>query len=363
MRSHLGGKKGRLILSEQRQMATQAINTAVEQGARQEQACKIAGITARTLQNWHIAGLEDRRRVIKKKPANKLTIEEITEILRICNSKEFRNQSPKQIVPALADRGHYIASESSFYRILREVGQLEHRGRASAPGLLVKPDPYIADGPNQVWSWDITYLASSVTGRFFYLYLFMDLFSRKIVGWEVYENESSELAAKILRKARFAEGVSENHKLVLHSDNGGPMKGATMLATMQKIGVIPSFSRPSVSNDNPFSEALFKTLKYVPVYPKNPFDAVDDARQWVAEFEQWYNNLHRHSGLKFVTPAQRHNGDDVHILKLRKSVYKQAKKKRPERWSGKIRDWNRESIVKLNPANEQVSDSELGKAA
>ena len=363
MRSHLGGRRGKLISSEKRQMAIQLIATAVKQGARQELACNIMGITPRSLQNWRNTGLEDQRQIVKKEPANKLSEQEREHVLAVCNSEEFKDQSPKQIVPALADKGLYIASESSFYRILQNVGQLEHRGRSSAPGTIVKPDPYVADGPNQVWSWDITYLASTVKGRFFYLYLFMDLFSRKIVGWEVHENESSELAAKILRKARLSEALPGRHELVLHSDNGGPMKGATMLATMQKIGIIPSFSRPSVSNDNPFSEALFKTLKYVPVYPAKPFDGVDDARQWVAKFCKWYNNSHRHSGLKFVTPIQRHTGEDVRILEQRELVYAQAKKMHPERWSGKTRNWKHEAIVKLNPANEQASSDELKKAA
>jgi putative transposase len=179
----------------------------------------------------------------------------------------------------------------------------------------------------------------------------------------VHENESSELASKILQKAKLSEALSWNHELVLHSDNGSPMKGATVLATMQKIGVVPSFSRPSVSNDNPFSEALFKTLKYVPVYPNKPFNDINNARQWVAKFCKWYNNSHPHSGLKFVTPIQRHNGVDVMILKQRKLVYEQAKKIHPERWSGKTRNWNHEAIVKLNPANEQAVNGELKKTA
>lgn len=344
-------------------MAIQSIETAVKQGAYQKDACEIVGITPRTLQNWHTTGLEDRRKTVEKEPANKLSKQEKEEVLSICNSKEFQDQSPKQIVPVLADRGCYVASESTFYRILRDVGQLEHRGRASKAGTIVKPDPFIADGPNQVWTWDITYLASTVKGSFFYLYLFMDLFSRKIVGWEVHGHESAELAAQILSKAKLSEGLSGDHKLVLHSDNGSPMKGATMLATMQKIGVVPSFSRPSVSNDNPFSESLFKTLKYVPIYPKNPFDTVDDARQWVSEFSTWYNNSHRHSGLKFVTPVQRHTGADIQVLESRKMVYEQAKNKHPERWAGKIRNWNHKPVVKLNPANEQADDVELQDVA
>jgi transposase InsO family protein len=226
-----------------------------------------------------------------------------------------------------------------------------------------RPRPYIATGSNQVWSWDITYLTSNIRGKFYYLYLFMDIYSRKIVGWEVYANESAEQAADVLRKARFAETLPLSYELVLHSDNGSPMKGATMLATMQKMGVVPSFSRPSVSNDNPFSESLFKTLKYVPAYPAKPFESLEAARRWVATFCTWYNHSHRHSGLKFVTPVQRHDGADIAILEQRKCVYEEAKKRHPERWSGKTRDWNHESRVKLNPGNEQTESIEMRLAA
>ena len=136
-----------------------------------------------------------------------------------------------------------------------------------------------------------------------------------------------------------------------------------MLATMQKMGVVPSFSRPSVSNDNPFSESLFKTLKYVPAYPAKPFESLEAARRWVATFCTWYNHSHRHSGLKFVTPVQRHDGADIAILEQRKCVYKEAKKLHPERWSGNIRNWNHESRVKLNPGNEQTESIEMRLAA
>ena len=349
--------------SQDRQMALELITEAMNQGARQCSACKIVGISSRTLQHWRVIGIEDRRQIVKKTPTNKLSEEERKQILSVCNSQEFCNQTPKQIVPALADRNIYLASESSFYRILRNAGQLHHRGRAASPVTTKKPDTYIADGPNQVWSWDITYLAGTLKGVFFYLYLFMDIYSRKIVGWEVYENESSEQAADVLRKTRLTEALPVNHKVVLHSDNGSPMKGATMLATMQKLGIVPSFSRPSVSNDNPYSESLFKTMKYVAAYPSKPFESLDEARQWVLRFVNWYNNCHRHNGIKYVTPTQRHNGQDVTILKQRKHVYEEAKKKHPERWSGETRNWTHEPIVKLNPSNEQSPEVVEKKAA
>jgi transposase InsO family protein len=220
-------------------MAIKLIAEAVDQGVRQHLACEVVSISCRTLQHWRVTGTEDRRQTIRKTPANKLSEQERKHILAVCNSEEFCNRTPKQIVPALADKAIYLASESSFYRILRDAGQLHHRGRSANPATIKKPAAYIADGANQVWSWDITYLASTLKGVFFYLYLFMDIYSRKIVGWEVYENESSEQAAEVLRKARLTEILPAGHEVVLHSDNGSPMKGATMLATMQKLGVVP----------------------------------------------------------------------------------------------------------------------------
>lgn len=343
-------------------MAMKSITEAMSKGARQEQACEVVGITSRTLQHWRLTGLSDRRQTVTKVPANKLSEQERKAIINVCNRPEFCSQTPKQIVPALADSGVYLASESSFYRILRDADQCHHRGRAARP-CTARPEAYIAEGPNQVWSWDITYLASQIKGVFFYLYLFMDIYSRKIVGWEVYENESSEQAADVLRKTRLTEALPINQEVVLHSDNGSPMKGATMLVTMQQLGVVPSFSRPSVSNDNPYSEALFKTLKYAPTYPSKPFLSLNEARQWVSTFVGWYNHSHRHSGLKYVTPEQRHNGEDRAILEQRKHLYENAKKQHPERWSGVTRNWDHETAVKLNPVNEQPQDTMMKEAA
>jgi transposase InsO family protein len=253
---------------------------------------------------------------------------------------------PSQIVPRLADEGRYLASESSFYRVLREEKQLAHRGKVKAP-THSRPPELVATAPNQLWSWDITYLGTTVKGLYFYLYLIMDLFSRKIVGWEVFAEESAEHAATVFRKAYMREGVA-GQLLRLHSDNGSPMKGATMLGALQRLGVVPSFSRPSVSNDNPYSEALFKTVKYHPSFPDKPFDTLQEARQWTVGFERWYNEEHRHSALKFITPGQRHRGEDHELLRHRRALYAAAKASRPERWSGDYRTWSRPEVVTLN---------------
>jgi transposase InsO family protein len=170
---------------------------------------------------------------------------------------------------------------------------LKHRGKAK-PKTSKRPKTHTAKGPNQVWTWDITYLPASIKGMFFYLYMIVDIYSRKIITWEIHEEQSDDLAALLIKKAYLSEGIN-GKDIVLHSDNGSPMKGATMLATLQNLGVVPSFSRPSVSNDNPYSESLFKTLKYKPGYPSKPFENLDSARTWVHEFVNWYNLKHKHS--------------------------------------------------------------------
>jgi len=195
--------------------------------------------------------------------------------------------------------------------------------------------------------WDIRYLKSVVRGEYFYLYLQVDTFSRKIVGWSVHERESEVYAAELFKRLCTEDGVNPL-SLRLHSDNGSPMKGSTMLATLQSLGVVPSFSRPSVSNDNSYSEALFKTLKYHHRYPERPFETLKSAHGWVGEFVRWYNNEHLHSGIGFVAPADRHAGRDEEVLRGRRTVYAAAKRRTPRRWSGEAREWKREDIVTLN---------------
>jgi len=319
-------------------------------GARLVESCKVLQLSPRTVQRWR---QDDTVKVDGRKagaqgrvPANKLAAAERDELLATANAPQFAHLPPSQIVPRLADEGRYLASESSFYRVLREEKQLAHRGKAKAP-THSRPPELVATAPNHLWSWDITYLGTTVKGLYFYLYLIMDLFSRKIVGWEVFAEESAEHAASVFHKAYLREGVAGN-LLRLHSDNGSPMKGATMLGTLQRLGVVPSFSRPSVSNDNPYSEALFKTVKYHPSFPDKPFDTLQEARQWTAGFERWYNEAHRHSALKFITPGQRHRGEDHELLRQRTALYAAAKASRPERWSGAYRNWSRLEVVTLN---------------
>jgi transposase InsO family protein len=354
-----------MISAPDRQEALALIEQSRQAGARLEKVCGVLGIHPRTHHRWRQPETAtDRRPTARRpKPANSLTEAERLEILAICNQAEHRSLPPSQIVPRLADQNRYVASESSFYRVLRAAGQSVHRGRTKPSRKKTLPKTHIATVPNQVWSWDITYLNSTIAGRFFRLYLILDIFSRKVVGWEVHENESADNASLLISKACLAEAVSLE-QLVLHSDNGSPMKGSTMLTKLQQLGIIPSFSRPSVSNDNAYSESLFRHLKYTPAYPARPFETIDAARLWVHRFVTWYNHVHKHSGLKFVTPDQRHRGQDTEILARRQAVYEAAKARRPERWSGSTRNWEPVLEVTLNPQKKQaVKSPDLESAA
>jgi putative transposase len=323
------------------------VDEAVAAGARLAPVCELLGLSTRTIQRWHEqGGGEDRRYGPLHDPANKLTPAERTRLLKAVNSPELRNLSPKQIVPRLADLGKYLASESTIYRLLREEGQLAHRQATRPPS--PRPREWVACGPGEVWSWDITYLKSPIRGQFYYLYLITDVWSRKSVGWAIHTEESADHAAALFCETCLDLDL-DPEGIVLHSDNGGPMKGSTMLATLQKLGVVASFSRPRVSDDNPFSEALFRTLKYRPEYPARPFASLREARAWVASFVTWYNTEHRHSAIRFVTPDQRHFGEEKAILRNRRRVYERARRHRPERWARKTRDWTPVGDVHLNP--------------
>jgi putative transposase len=334
------------------------LDQALAQGARLQAACATVGLTERTVQRWRQQGAQggnDRRGGPRTSPGHTLTEQERQDILDVLHSPRFRDASPKTVVPTLADEGVYLGSESTFYRILQAQGEQTHRGRARPPS--PRPIPtHTAFGPNQVWSWDITYLPTTVRGMFFFLYLVMDIWSRRIMSWTVRAEENGEHAATMITAACIREKVSRD-TLTLHSDNGAPMRGATLLATLQRLGVMPSFSRPSVSDDNAFSEALFRTLKYAPWWPSKPFSTLDEAIMWVADFVGWYNTEHRHSGIGFVTPEARHHGQDREQLEARRRVYERAKQEHPERWTGATRSWSRPEQVSLNARHSPRSSA------
>ena len=271
----------------------------------------------RTYRRWYRqeqVQADQRPTCERPEPANKLSPSECEAIIKVCQRPEFASLPPTQIVPTLLDSGEYIASESSFYRVLKAQGQLHHRGRQRSQKKQAKPTSYTATGPNQVYTWDITYLPSQVRGQHYYLYVIEDIYSRKIVGHEVHERECGELAAKLLQQTVIREQCF-NQPLVLHSDNGAPMKSLTFKAKMDELGVTSSYSRPRVSDDNPYVESLFRTLKYRPNWPEKGFETLTSTRSWVESFVRWYNTEHKHSQLNDVTPSERHQGQDQAILK------------------------------------------------
>lgn len=321
-------------MQPEREQLLQWIEEARAAGATQASACSAAGITARTLQRWRLPDgnvLVDRRPdAVRPMPCTALSETERAAILETANEPRFAN--------------------------------LQHRrGRAHPPSTRTVTT-YSATKANQVWCWDISYLPSPVRGLFFYLYLVLDLFSRKVVGWEVHAEESGEHAAALLLRTSLREGIDTvKQTLVLHADNGSPMKSATLLATLQWLGVAPSYSRPRVSNDNPYAESFFRTCKYRPEWPAAGFASLDDARIWVRKFVQWYNEEHHHSGLNFVTPGQRHREEAPAVMQKRIEVYQAARDRNPGRWSESIRDWSLPKTVWLNPEREKTL--EMKKAA
>lgn len=348
-----------MIVLEDRQQLTQWIEQAQQEGARLEPACEVAGIDPRTLQRWRVScGLQqgDRREhAVRPAPSHALSEAERQRILQIANEPRFAELPPSRIVPMLADEGVYVASESSFNRVLRAQGQLHHRGRAKAPQRKRAPSTHVATAPRQLWCWDMTFLAGQILGQWFYLYMILDVYSRKIVGFEVHETDSADHAVQLLRRTALAESlhVLEN-KPVLHGDNGSTMKATTVLAMMHWLGLKASYSRPRVSDDNAFIEALFRTAKYRPEYPAEGFSDLQAAREWASRFVSWYNHAHRHSGIRYVSPAQRHAGEDREILRRRHELYQAAQAANPRRWSRHTRNWQPIESVTLNPERESV---------
>jgi putative transposase len=352
----LGNRGERVALSD-RKTCMELVREAVDAGAGRAASCNILELSLRTLERWEKnPEQEDQRAGPITPPAHSLTEEDKKMIREVSTAPVYIDLCPWQIVAKLADSGRYLASESSFYRVLKEADLLKHRSKNKFKERK-RPKDLIARNPNQVWSWDISYLKSSVKGMYYYLYLVMDVFSRFIVGWRIEEVESADHAATLITRACSEQGVTQD-QLTLHSDNGGPMKGATMLSTLQWLGVASSFSRPSVSDDNPFSESLFKTLKYRPSYPEGSFANIEEATEWVHRFVKWYNTEHLHSGIRFVTPQSRHEGQDAEILKKRHAVYEKAKLENPLRWSRQTRNWSMIKEVRLNPGKEKKTNDE-----
>jgi len=345
---------------EDRRALAELVEQAHREGARVKAACAVAGIDARTLQRWKAgAGLgrgDARPQAVRPVAAHALSAEERAEILRVANEPRFADMPPARIVPMLADEGVYLASESSFCRVLRAQGQSGHRGRAKAPQRRRPPSTHVASGPRELWCWDMTFLPAATVGRWFYLYLILDVYSRKIVGWEVHATDSSDYAVDLVRRTALNEGLHAlAHKPVLHGDNGSTLKATTVLAMLHWLGIKTSYSRPRVSDDNAFVEALFRTAKYRPQFPAKGFADLLHARDWASRFVRWYNHDHRHSAIRYVSPAQRHAGRDHDILAARHALYCRSKAAHPRRWARHTRNWNPITVVTLNPERDALT--------
>jgi transposase InsO family protein len=348
-----------MIGLEDRQVCAQGIHIAHKAGACLRLACETAGIDVRTLQRWKAQnGLvtgDGRPAAVRPAPAHALSSDERARVLRVANEPRFADVPPARIVPMLADLGVYIASEATFARVLRQHGQTTHRGRAKAPHAKRPLTTHIATAPRQVWCWDMSYLPDVVLGRWFHLYLILDLYSRKIVGWEVHDTDDSAHAAELARRTALTEQIAPlKTRPILHGDNGATLKNTTVLAMLHWLGVKPSYSRPRVSDDNAYVESLFRTAKYRPEYPSCGFESLEAARAWAAAFVHWYNVEHLHSGIRYVSPDQRHAGGDKAILDARHAVYLEARERNPARWSRHTRDWSPIDTVALNPERDKA---------
>jgi len=293
------------------------------------------------MQRWTNEGhIVDLRKGSQHVSERNLTAEEEQRIVDICCSPEFVDMPPRQIYVRLLDRGEYVGSISSMYKILNKHNLIKHRGTRKPP-TFTRPNEVEITRPKQQWCWDISYLRTPVAGRFYYLYIFMDVYSRKIVGWDVYEKEDGVLARRIMERALLNEGVNTlMSPLALHQDNGAPMKSSEFTSLLKSMGIETTYSRPRHSNDNPFSESLFSTVKGRVTYPKRGFVTLQDARLYVAHFVHWYNEEHMHVGLDLMAPAWVHDGKDKRIAETRNRTYADIRHGLPAiRWNRGVKVW------------------------
>lgn len=333
-----------------RKTAVKLIKEANKNGARIWKACEALEISVSTFERWRKGKYSDRRKGAEKVVARRLTEEEKQKIIDISCSTRYKDDNPYKIHASLLDGGIYIASISSFYRVLNENGLVHHRGNTK-PGIShSKPPERVATGPNQVWTWDITWLPSYVRGIFYYAYTIIDIWDRSIVKWAIHDRESDALAQELFQAAFEENGYPD---VFVHSDNGNPMKGLSLLALFYKLEICNSYSRPRVSDDNPFIESWFKTMKYDVSYP-GKFEIIAAAREWFSGFVHNYNTAHSHSGLNFMTPNQVRNGEYLPIVKKRNITMLEAQKQNPIRWGKKVKQLPEEHVVYLNPSAETM---------
>jgi putative transposase len=258
--------------------------------------------------------------------------EERSRVLDLLRTERFADQAPAEIYATLLDEGIYVCSIRTMYRVLAENGAVRERRNQLRHPVYQKPE-LLAEAPNQVWSWDITKLMGPVKWSYFYLYVILDIFSRRVVGWCVADAQSAVLFKQLFDDAIAKHAVPPG-QLTLHADRGGPMKAKATALLLADLGVTKSHSRPHTSNDNPFSEAHFKTLKYQPQFPKR-FGCIEDAKAFCRAFFLWYNQDHHHAGIGLMTPDQVHYGQAPAVHAARQDVLTMAYQANPERFVGK----------------------------
>lgn len=313
-------------------------------GARAKIACQTLEISFRSYLRWKAGKLEDGRKGATKTVPRKLSELEREEFYKEANTPRFRDMTPEQIVAILCEEGTYYGSERTLYRIFTDKKALASRTESRKPGPCKTPPELVATGPNQVWSWDITWLRTDVKGHFYYAYVVIDVFSRAIVGWSIEDCESPDQAQKLFERIITRLGVKPHF---VHADNGGPMRGVSLVAFLTDLKVGLTHSRPRVSDDNPFIESFFRTVKYHVSFPSH-FSSIQTARDWFALFIDWYNTQHRHSGIGYVTPTQKHNGLDIELLESRQKTLNSAALAHPDRFVKGPRTVAQPRVVYLN---------------
>ncbi len=294
---------------------------------------------------------------IRPKPPRTLSEDEREQVRILLNSERFCDKSPYEVWATLMDDQHlYLCSVRTMYRILTEHDEVKERRRGHQRREYKKPE-LLATGPNQVWSWDITKLKGPATWSYFYLYVIIDIYSRYVVGWMVAEAENSTLAHELISTTCERQEI-EQGQLTLHSDRGSPMKSKTVAQLLCALGVLKSHSRPSVSDDNPYSEAQFKTLKYHPNFPER-FGCIQDARSFCREFFEWYNNDHHHTAICLLTPHDLHSGRANEVMEQRKQVLSRTYEAHPERFvSGPPSAGDVPQAVWINPPQKDEHKGE-----
>jgi putative transposase len=299
-------------------------------------ACRAAGVAQASYYRRHRASPAPARRAAvphRDRPQPRaLAQAERAAILDALHSERFADLAPAEVWATLLDEGAYLGSQSTFYRLLRAAGETRERRRQATHPAAVKPE-LLAEAPNRVWSWDITKLHGPVKWTYYHLYVILDIYSRYAAGWMLAPRESAALAEKLISDTCARQGISRG-QLTLHADRGSSMTSKPVAFLLADLGVTQSHSRPHVSNDNPFSEAQFKTLKYRPYFPGR-FTSIEHARAHCQEFFRWYNNEHRHSGLGLHTAADVHHGSAAAVQAARASVLANAYAAHPERFVNK----------------------------